>query len=333
MHANNMKLNVSTKSKKDFETDREVRWCPGCGDYAILASVQKVLAEMDKKPEDTVFISGIGCSSRFPYYVNAYGFHTIHGRAPTIATGVKLANPELDVWVVTGDGDGLSIGLGHLMHLMRRNIDVTVLLINNRIYGLTKGQYSPTSDRGQRTKSSPQGVEDHPLCPVQVARSANCGFIGRAIDVDSQNLQTVLKAANQHRGTALVEIYQNCNVFNDGAFNNISQRESRAEQSIQLFPGKPMVFGLKQDKAIVKTATGYDIIQQDEPVGCAATYDPNDPVLLELLLQHKSFPVPLGVISRQDSQSVENGTYQPVDLNECQQELEKQSWLIGECST
>lgn len=213
-------------TKKDYASDQEVRWCPGCGDYAILASVQKVLADLQRKPENTVFISGIGCASRFPYYMNAYGFHTIHGRAPTVATGLKLMRPELDVWVITGDGDGLSIGGNHLMHLMRRNVNVNILLFNNRIYGLTKGQVSPTSEFGKTTKTTPLGSIDQPLDPVAIALAAGCSFVARVVDIDTESLRAVLKSAALHEGTSFVEIYQNCNVFNDGAFNDIKSQIS-----------------------------------------------------------------------------------------------------------
>src|ERR1700747_3325858 len=203
-------------TKKDFQTDQEVRWCPGCGDYAILAATQAVFAELGVPREKFAFISATGCSSRFPYYMNTYGFHTIHGRAPAIATGLKLARPELKVFVVTGDGDGLSIGGTPLLHVLRRNVDVTILLFNNRIYGLTKGQYSPTSELGKVTKSTPMGSADHPLNPLLLALGADATFIGRTIDVEAKHQQDVIKAAAAHRGSAFVEIFQNCNIFNDG---------------------------------------------------------------------------------------------------------------------
>src|SRR6188768_3398647 len=205
-------------SKKDLESDQDVRWCPGCGDYAILATVQRTLAQIGVKRENTVFISGIGCSSRFPYYMNTYGFHTIHGRAPTIATGLKVANPELSVWVVTGDGDALSIGGNHFLHVLRRNVDLKIILFNNQIYGLTKGQYSPTSPQGQKSKSTPFGAVDRPLSPLAVALGAGATFVARSVDVDIQHLTMVIERAAHHEGTAFVEVYQDCNVFNPGAF-------------------------------------------------------------------------------------------------------------------
>src|SRR3984893_15051097 len=206
-------------TKKDFESDQDVRWCPGCGDYAILSAVQKTMPDLGIPKEDIVFISGIGCSSRFPYYMNTYGFHTIHGRAPAIATGLRLARPELKVFVVTGDGDGLSIGGNHLLHVLRRNVDVTILLFNNRIYGLTKGQYSPTSELGKITKSTPAGSADSPFNPISLALGAEATLVARTIDSDRKHLQSGLRAAAEHQGSAFVEIYQNCNIFNDGAFD------------------------------------------------------------------------------------------------------------------
>src|SRR5881392_3540281 len=206
-------------TKKDFESDQDVRWCPGCGDYAILSAVQKAMPYLGIPREDIVFISGIGCSSRFPYYMNTYGFHTIHGRAPAIATGLRLARPDLKVFVVTGDGDGLSIGGNHMLHVLRRNVNVTILLFNNRIYGLTKGQYSPTSELGKVTKSTPMGSADHPFNPISLALGAEASFVARTIDSDRKHLTSVLRAAAEHRGSAFVEIYQNCNIFNDGAFD------------------------------------------------------------------------------------------------------------------
>ncbi len=229
-------------SKDDFATDQDVRWCPGCGDYAILNTIQKTLADLPVRREDHVFVSGIGCSSRFPYYMNTYGFHTIHGRAPAFASGIKSVNPNLHVWLVTGDGDGLSIGGNHLLHLLRRNFDLTVLLFNNRIYGLTKGQYSPTSELGKKTKSTPMGSIDHPLQPLAVALGAGASFVARSFDVDNKHLSQVVIEAWKHKGTSFVEIYQNCNIFNDGAFSVITDKGSRESAQLRLEHGKPMVF-------------------------------------------------------------------------------------------
>src|SRR5438552_3341849 len=230
-------------TRKDFISDQDVRWCPGCGDYAILAQVQKVMPELGVARENVVFISGIGCSSRFPYYMNTYGFHTIHGRAPAIATGLKVSRPELDVWVVTGDGDGLSIGGNHLIHVLRRNVDLKILLFNNKIYGLTKGQYSPTSEQGKKTRSTPMGSPDAPIRPISIAIAAEATFAARAIDVDVKHLEYVLERAARHVGTAFVEIYQNCNIFNDGAFNYATDKATKTDTTLYLEHGKPLIFG------------------------------------------------------------------------------------------
>ncbi|HXO40269.1 MAG TPA: 2-oxoacid:ferredoxin oxidoreductase subunit beta, partial [Thermoanaerobaculia bacterium] len=221
-------------SKKDFQTDQEVRWCPGCGDYAILSAVQQVFPELGIPREKFVVVSGIGCSSRFPYYMNTFGFHSIHGRAPAVATGLKLARPELEVWIATGDGDAMSIGGNHLIHILRRNVGVKILMFNNRIYGLTKGQYSPTSEPGKRTKSTPFGSIDMPFNPLALALGAGATFVARSVDVFQQHLKETLRRAAQHRGTAFVEIYQNCNIFNDKAFGYMTEKETRDEQTVQL---------------------------------------------------------------------------------------------------
>jgi 2-oxoglutarate/2-oxoacid ferredoxin oxidoreductase subunit beta len=237
-------------NRKDFVSDQEVRWCPGCGDYAILAQVQKTMPEFGIEPHKVVFISGIGCSSRFPYYMNTYGFHTIHGRAPAIATGLKVTRPDLDVWVVTGDGDGLSIGGNHLIHVLRRNVDLKILLFNNKIYGLTKGQYSPTSEVGKVTKSTPAGSVDFPFNPITVALGTHATFVARSIDVEQKHLGEMLKRAHQHRGASFLEILQNCNIFNDGAFNDVSDKGIKAEHQLVLEHGKPLIFGKNRDKGI-----------------------------------------------------------------------------------
>jgi 2-oxoglutarate/2-oxoacid ferredoxin oxidoreductase subunit beta len=229
-------------SRKDFATDQDVRWCPGCGDYAILAAVQRLMPDLGIPKEQTVFISGIGCSSRFPYYMNTYGMHSIHGRAPAIATGLKASRPDLDVWIVTGDGDALSIGGNHLIHLMRRNLNVQLLLFNNQIYGLTKGQYSPTSERGKITKSTPYGSIDHPFNPVAVALGADASFVARSMDRDPKHLQEILKRAHQHKGSSFVEIYQNCNIFNDGAFFAFTEKDTKPKSALFVEHGKPLVF-------------------------------------------------------------------------------------------
>src|SRR5881398_1584751 len=235
---------IATLTKKDFTSDQEPRWCPGCGDYAILAAVQGFMPELGIEPRNTVFVSGIGCSGRFTYYMDTYGFHGIHGRAPAIATGVATANPELSVWIVTGDGDALSIGGNHLIHALRKNINVKILMFNNQIYGLTKGQYSPTSEEGKVTKSTPFGSLDHPFNPVALALGAEATFVARTVDNDRQHLTSVLRAAAKHQGAAFIEIYQNCNVFNDGAFDFLREKQhGAASHQIRLEDGKPVTFG------------------------------------------------------------------------------------------
>ncbi len=241
---------LATLSPKDFTTDQEVRWCPGCGDYSILAQMKKALAPLGIPREKTVFISGIGCSSRFPYYMNTYGFHTIHGRAPAFATGLKVANPELSVWVITGDGDGLSIGGNHLLHALRRNVDLKIILFNNEIYGLTKGQYSPTSRTGTKTKSSPSGSVEMPLHPLSLALTAGATFVARTTDVDIRHLTDVLTRAANHKGAAFVEIYQNCKIFNDAVFAYATDKSVKADNLLYLEHGKPMVFGSRSDRSL-----------------------------------------------------------------------------------
>jgi len=236
---------------KDFKSDQEVRWCPGCGDYAILAAVQQFMPELNIARENTVFVSGIGCSSRFPYYMNTYGMHSIHGRAPAIATGLSVSRPDLSVWVVTGDGDALSIGGNHLIHALRRNVNLKILLFNNRIYGLTKGQYSPTSEIGKITKSTPAGSADSPFNPLSLALGAEATFVGRTIDSDRKHLQSVLRAAAEHEGSAFVEIYQNCNIFNDGAFELIKDPNTRDDHLIRLEQGQPITFGAEKQFSVV----------------------------------------------------------------------------------
>ncbi len=245
------------QSAKDYKSDQEVRWCPGCGDYAVLAAVQGFLPQLGLKRENIVFVSGIGCSSRFPYYLNTYGMHSIHGRAPAIATGLAVARPDLSVWVVTGDGDALSIGGNHLIHALRRNVNLKILLFNNRIYGLTKGQYSPTSEQGKVTKSTPMGSLDHPFNPLSLALGAEATFVARALDSDRKQLTEVLQAAAQHRGTALVEIYQNCPIFNDGAFDVLKEPGQREQRLIPLRHGEPITFGSSGEFGLVRDpATG-----------------------------------------------------------------------------
>ncbi|MBM7791165.1 2-oxoacid:ferredoxin oxidoreductase subunit beta [Tenggerimyces flavus] len=240
------------QTRKDFTSDQEVRWCPGCGDYAILAAMQGFLPELGVRRENVVFVSGIGCSSRFPYYLNTYGVHGIHGRAPAIATGLATSRPDLSVWVITGDGDGLSIGGNHLIHALRRNVNLKILLFNNRIYGLTKGQYSPTSELGKVTKSTPFGSLDAPFNPVSLALGAEATFVARTFDTDRQHLTSVLRAAVSHRGASLVEIYQNCNIYNDGAFDLLKDRDTSAEAVIRLTHGEPIRFGASNEHGVIR---------------------------------------------------------------------------------
>lgn len=237
-------------TKKDFESGVDVRWCPGCGDYSILSQTQRILPELGIARENFVIVSGIGCSSRFPYYMDTYGIHGIHGRALTMAAGVKTTNPELSVWVATGDGDALSIGGNHFIHFMRRNLDVNILMFNNKIYGLTKGQYSPTSEHGKLTKSTPQGVIENPFNPISLALASGATFVARSLDRDPHHLQTVIRAAFEHKGTSFIEIYQNCNVFNDGAFLKFTEKETKADNVVVLEHGQPLLFGEKKDKGI-----------------------------------------------------------------------------------
>ena len=261
---------VNLTTKKDWTSDQEVRWCPGCGDYGILTAVQQLMPELGIAPENTVFISGIGCSSRFPYYMNTYGMHSIHGRAPAIATGLAVARPDLDVWVITGDGDGLSIGGNHLIHALRRNVNLKILLFNNRIYGLTKGQYSPTSPVGKVSKSSPFGSIDWPFNPLAVALGAEASFVARTHDLDRKHMIETFRAAHEHHGAAFVEIYQNCNVFNDGQFNDITKRSVRDEMMIDLVHGEPILFGAERQRGVMMGSDGFLRIVEVADVGLDA---------------------------------------------------------------
>ncbi len=299
---------------KDFASSEEVRWCPGCGDYAILKSMTQTLAKLGVSPEQTVFVSGIGCASRFPYYMETYGFHTIHGRAPAIATGLKLAQPELDVWVVTGDGDGLSIGGNHLLHALRRDIGVKILLFNNEIYGLTKGQYSPTSRPGTRSPSTPGGSFDTPVVPGLFALGAGSSFIARAIDTDKVGLGGVLESAHAHDGATFVEIFQNCIVYNDGVFANFTDRSSAADKQIRVRHGEPLLFGendargLRLDPATLKLEIIDAVARPDEIL----IHDETNATFAQLLLSMQSpeFPMALGVIYRRPGESYEKRFYE-----------------------
>ena len=301
---------VKTYTKKDFTSDQAVRWCPGCGDYAILAQTQKVFPDLGVDKENFVFISGIGCSSRFPYYMDTYGFHTIHGRAPAIASGVKLANPDLSVWVVTGDGDGLSIGGNHTIHLLRRNLDLNVMLFNNRIYGLTKGQYSPTSEVGKITKSTPMGSLDRPFNPLTVALGAGATFVSRTIDKELKHMQSMIKRSHAHKGTSFMEIYQNCNIFNDGAFLAQTDRDQKAETVLILENGQPMIFGKEKDKGVRLDGNKPVIVNIGDKwsIDDVLVHDESDYVIASLLSNmsyQSNFPDPIGVLYAVESETYE----------------------------
>jgi len=304
---------------KDFKTDQDVRWCPGCGDYAILAQMQKVLPGVGIPKEDIVFVSGIGCAARFPYYMNTYGMHSIHGRAPSIATGLKASRPDLSVWIVTGDGDALSIGGNHLIHLLRRNLDVNLLLFNNEIYGLTKGQYSPTSERSKITKSTPYGSVDHPFNPGAVALGADATFVARTMDRDPKHLRSILSRSYQHAGSSFVEIYQNCNIFNDGAFFPYTEKETKQGEGVYLEHGEPLLFGAEKDKGL--KLDGFKPVVIDLDDGYSAddcwVHDETDIYKAQILSrifenphQKHDLPRPFGVLY-----ATERPTYEAV-LNE-----------------
>lgn len=288
-------------TKEDFSSDQEVRWCPGCGDYSVLAQTKKILPDLGIPKERIVFVSGIGCSSRFPYYVNSYGIHSIHGRAPAIASGIKLSNPDLKVFLVTGDGDGLSIGGNHLIHLCRRNIDITVLLFNNRIYGLTKGQYSPTSEKGKITKSSPYGALENPFNPVKMALAAGATFIARSIDREPKHLADTIAQAAAHKGTSFVEIYQNCNIFNDGAFELLTGK-SKKDHVVIMEEGKPYLFGMESDK-VVNWKKNKLVVENFKSTDDYPIHDPaSKREFLEFALAEMSenpdMPTPIGVFKK-----------------------------------
>jgi 2-oxoglutarate/2-oxoacid ferredoxin oxidoreductase subunit beta len=291
-------------SRKDFVSDQEVRWCPGCGDYSILAQTQKVMPDFGFPRENIVFISGIGCSGRLPYYMNTYGFHTIHGRAPTLATGLKAARPDLMVWVITGDGDALSIGGNHVLHSMRRNVDIKLVMFNNRIYGLTKGQASPTSEIGKKTKSTPDGTIDNPIMPLSVALAAEATFVARSVDTHTEHLQQTLNRAGFHHGSAFVEVLQNCNIFNDGAFRDFTDREVRDDAMLVLEHGKPMIFGKERDKGIRLNGLHPEVVQLGDGVSESdlLVHDEaaEDPYLAFMLsrMWYPEFPVPVGVLRK-----------------------------------
>lgn len=298
---------VRVTTKKDWASDDDVRWCPGCGDYGIMQAVQQLLPELGVLPENTVFVSGIGCSSRFPYYMNTYGLHSIHGRAPALATGIAVSRPDLDVWVITGDGDGLSIGGNHLIHALRRNVNLTILMFNNRIYGLTKGQYSPTSEVGKVTKSTPFGSIDPPFNPLAVALGAGATFVARTHDLDRQHMMRTFRAAHDHHGASFVEIFQNCNVFNDGAFSEVTSRTARENVFIDLAHGEPIRFGPEGARGVVMGTDGQVRIVDVADVGEDALLvhdayreDPSLAFALARLSSDDHSPTPFGVFRNVD---------------------------------
>jgi len=302
-------------TRKDFISDQDVRWCPGCGDYSILAQVQRVMPELGVPRERFVFVSGIGCSSRFPYYMNTYGFHSIHGRAPAIASGLKIARPDLSVWVVTGDGDGLSIGGNHLIHALRRNVGLKILLFNNRIYGLTKGQYSPTSEIGKVTKSTPFGSVDYPFNPIAVAMGVDASFVARTIDVEAKSLQDILRRAYEHPGGAFIEILQNCNIFNDGAWERLTDKATKADTVLLLEHGKPLIFGKNRDKGLRLGAGGsLDVVTLGNGISESDLLvhdERNRP--LAYMLAHLENPTPIGVFHAMARPAYEDAMARQVD--------------------
>ena len=308
MDKNNTQTANQELTKKDFVSDQDVRWCPGCGDYAILSQVQKIFPSLGIPKEQFLVVSGIGCSSRFPYYMDTFGFHSIHGRAPAFAAGAKLSNPDLSVWIATGDGDAMSIGGNHFIHLLRRNIDVNVLLFNNRIYGLTKGQYSPTSELGKVTKSTPMGSLDFPFNPPSLALGAQSTFVARTIDREQKHLGEVLKRAHAHKGCSFVEIYQNCNIFNDGAFSELTDRETKLEMKLTLEHSKPMLFGAENNRGIVLEGSKLKSVELngEYSVDDILVHDENDKNLGMLLSEatyDPELPTPVGIIYQEDKQT------------------------------
>ena len=318
-----MQEEIQTYTAKDFASDQEVKWCPGCGDYSILKQVQSILPEIGIKRENMVFVSGIGCSSRFPYYMNTYGIHSIHGRAPAVATGIKLANPELNIWIITGDGDGLSIGGNHFIHLMRRNLDVNILLFNNEIYGLTKGQFSPTSQLGLKTKSSPFGVIDQPFNPLSLALGSGATFVSRTLDREPKSLREVLLEAQKHRGTSFVEIYQNCVIFNDGVFDEFTNKATKEEANLYMENGKPLKFGKDLSKGIILENFEPKIIDITEDTDESKLWIHDETSILKAQIlarfnfdeEFSDFPRPFGVFYKKNRASYEETFTNQVEKN------------------
>ena len=313
----------NTLTRQDFVSDQDVRWCPGCGDYAILSQVQKLFPTLGIPKEKFLIVSGIGCSSRFPYYMDTYGFHSIHGRAPALASGAKIANPDLSVWVVTGDGDAMSIGGNHFIHVLRRNIDMNILLFNNRIYGLTKGQYSPTSEVGKITKSTPMGSLDYPFNPPQLALGASGTFIARTIDREQKHMGPILEEAHKHKGTSFVEIYQNCNIFNDGAFSDLTEKETKAETQLVLEQGEPMIFGAEKNKGLILDGSNFKVVKlgSDYNANDILKHDKEDKNLAMLLSEityNPELPVPIGILYQETK-----STYEDMMTNQIEEAKQK----------
>jgi len=305
-------------TRKDFSSDQDVRWCPGCGDYAILSTVQRLLPDLDIEKENVVFISGIGCSGRFPYYMDTYGMHSIHGRAPAFATGLKSTNPELDVWIVTGDGDALSIGGNHLIHILRRNLNTQILLFNNKIYGLTKGQYSPTSELGKVTKSTPYGSIDQPFNPVAVALGADATFVGRTMDRDPKHMKEMMRAAHDHRGTGFLEIYQNCNIFNDGAFFEFTEKDTKSDRALFVEDGEPLVYanGAKGIRLDGLRPEPIDLTSGDWSADDCLVYDTSNremATIIGRMFWREDLPRPFGVLYRVDRPTYDDLLHQQIE--------------------
>jgi len=327
-------------SSKDFSSDQDVRWCPGCGDYTILKQVQNVMPDIGVPRENIVFISGIGCAARFPYYMKTYGMHSIHGRAPAFATGLKVSRPDLSVWVISGDGDSLSIGGNHFAHLMRRNVNLNFLLFNNQIYGLTKGQYSPTSPEGMQTKSTPYGSVDHPINPLSFSLGADATFVARAMDRDPKHLKQMLKRANEHQGTSMLEIYQNCIVFNDGAFELFTDKKSRPKESVYLEHGKPLIFGKENDKGIRFDGLKPKVVNLDNSISKDDLWihDEKDLTKAHILARFfeqkdRQFPRPFGVIYAVDRPRYDEQVNAQIDLAQKQESLPDLDKLLSGTQT
>lgn len=324
---------------KDFSSDQDVRWCPGCGDYSILKQVQTVFAELGLNKDEVAVVSGIGCSSRFPYYMETYGMHSVHGRAPAFASGLKLANPELDVWVITGDGDGFSIGGNHMLHILRRNFDLNILIFNNQIYGLTKGQYSPTSEVNKRTKSTPMGSIDYPVNPSAFAMGSSATFVARSMDRDPKHLKAMLHRSHQHKGTSFLEIYQNCNIFNDGAFFTFTDKATKADNCLFLEHGQPLIFGAESNKGIRINGLAPQIVDLNDGKYTADdlwVHDEHDIFKASMLTrffddpkEEGALPRPFGVLYQQDRPTYEHELFEQLELAQSKKDADLDAMIAG----